>query len=1000
MSFESVYNTSYGTIEVNKICNFIKSLSIKNQYDADLYETTESKSNYENNYYRPYLRLDNFYEYTATELKKINNRMKDYGKAIDDSYFNGTEADIQFRLQELYDVGNRTIVDFLENCRNYRIVFYEEKNKYYAQYDGYPLSDDQIIYVRNFDVPDPDAVVPIHIVTINNLPVTYRNIFVVDSEHDNEESGKGITAYMNLQPDYIYLRFIDKKPLFLTVNRPVNDRSRISYYLLRTCPNYTMLNWDSNILTDQEFFYFNKYYKQAVEKVNDEYLETFDERFPFYNKLLIINLLRYAVLGYSNSYLEKYSLHDYSLQNIYSILDSNNLSNLKNIDDKEKLFKLVKILDDLIIIKGSEEALIKIVTEVLGEDVESVRVCYLQRKYNVDNNGDYTIDLSKPIKRDIVIRETSIRNSSNLTDVYHDYDTFTADDMLWGGGYDQFGEINSYLKEELKNEIIKRNIDNIQTKHILFRKVINLIKIYSRQHDMFCMLVKYLTKKYGEGNTESVIHKNDIDIDGIQISPSVAFATLIYLYQLFNWYKRPYQLSRDEIVTPGKRGYVEPTQYSDMVRFYSSYFEDPETRDDEITNIFNIPFHVNSNNVVYLNTDNIQTTDKKRSRLFDTLYYYELTWDFYTRNSTVGDSVLSTLSKIYMGDDTIVGESGLTGVSEYITSTTPLAEQIINHLLTNYKYNTDDSFFNDSVQRYKEGVLPIGYAGVSTDLYKFDNNQLKLPVCRDSDTGSDVLTEFKERIYRSTTQEEYLMWNYIETHTHEDPKIVESFFNIRESDSVYEYDNLIDFIKSKNELFASYLYSLGLVGYSNREGFYGYDFNTLSDPDNVQKMMICDKLVPFEAKVAEAFRTWIQTFSIYTIMSPTDVLSDQSYTNDVKLLINEFVSIFKELKTVSYDVETETRYDNVLTMRSDLTEIDIEYDSREVFECDAIGTFDIEFTFPDSYNCSQCCNCNCDGLTSEVIWEGYEEYTYTYDMSYEITFSNNEVVETEEENTI
>ena len=46
MSFESVYRSREGTREIQKIADFIGKLVIKNQYEAEAYETTESVSEY------------------------------------------------------------------------------------------------------------------------------------------------------------------------------------------------------------------------------------------------------------------------------------------------------------------------------------------------------------------------------------------------------------------------------------------------------------------------------------------------------------------------------------------------------------------------------------------------------------------------------------------------------------------------------------------------------------------------------------------------------------------------------------------------------------------------------------------------------------------------------------------------------------------------------------------------------------------------------------------
>ena len=46
MSFENVYRSETGAAEIEKISNFIGSLVIKNKYEANRSETSESLANY------------------------------------------------------------------------------------------------------------------------------------------------------------------------------------------------------------------------------------------------------------------------------------------------------------------------------------------------------------------------------------------------------------------------------------------------------------------------------------------------------------------------------------------------------------------------------------------------------------------------------------------------------------------------------------------------------------------------------------------------------------------------------------------------------------------------------------------------------------------------------------------------------------------------------------------------------------------------------------------
>ena len=62
MSFENVYRSETGAAEIEKIADFIGSLVIKNKYEANRKETSESIANYYA-YYGAYTKTDHFSDY-------------------------------------------------------------------------------------------------------------------------------------------------------------------------------------------------------------------------------------------------------------------------------------------------------------------------------------------------------------------------------------------------------------------------------------------------------------------------------------------------------------------------------------------------------------------------------------------------------------------------------------------------------------------------------------------------------------------------------------------------------------------------------------------------------------------------------------------------------------------------------------------------------------------------------------------------------------------------
>ena len=158
MSFESVYRSKHGAREIEKVANFIGSLVIKNEYEARKAETTDSLANYYT-YYGAYTNTDDFSDYSLEDRKNYADLVwtwwssqKGLGYNVTRSLLETVTKSTYKALQEQYDNKVQSVRDYLKGLRIARIYSYDEKNLYYKQFLGKPISDDQIVYVANMDI--------------------------------------------------------------------------------------------------------------------------------------------------------------------------------------------------------------------------------------------------------------------------------------------------------------------------------------------------------------------------------------------------------------------------------------------------------------------------------------------------------------------------------------------------------------------------------------------------------------------------------------------------------------------------------------------------------------------------------------------------------------------------------------------------------------------------------------------------------------------------------
>lgn len=513
MSFENVYRSREGTREITKIASFIGQLIIKNEYESKANETTESITEYYK-YYGAYTKHDSFDDYTLQDRLEHHNIIKTalVGRGYSSEMVDLLKYKTSQFLKDNYKVG--IVRDYLTCLRSARVSFYNERNYYYRQFMGLPNTQADVIYVKNYDNPEDTVGVPIHLVTEKTYPETYTYFFLQDN----------IQEIINKYPNLNYLRFI---------------HSGFTPYYLRSLQNYAIIRYPTGILSADELSYFMKSYNKARTQVLLDYIDGFDSKQPLYNVLMIENLLYYTIINYANSYIEKFTLCDYTNENVDNILKSYGYSNLTKIESYDLKQRIVKNLNDLIANKSNNYILELILDEIIQVEGNELKRYYVEKQYNVDENLAISIDTGKSLENSVklILRETQAISKNELSttdDTYRDYDSFVNDDKLWGGINDSDTESAiKDKKEKLKKQILKLNFNSILTRYITLTRTVDILESQRNLRDSL-----YLMLKYFEMNDSSEFFTKPVQFDAFECTPAAMFAALCWLQQM-KFYENP-----------------------------------------------------------------------------------------------------------------------------------------------------------------------------------------------------------------------------------------------------------------------------------------------------------------------------------------------------------------------------------------------------------------------------------------------------------------------------
>lgn len=900
MSFESVYRARQGVGEITKIADFIGSLVIKNEYEARKAETSESLYEYIK-YHGAYTGTDNFSDYSLEDRQMYKNLVYTYLNGISKNYsfneaiLNTISAYRITTLNERYNKKDQLIVDYLRALRISRVYLYDEKNLYYRQFLGKPTPLDETIYVINKDIgidgysliedlsapPDPK------IIYYKKDNTTLENNFISLgyltswTKHDDETGQDVLIADEFYALNYIPIENIsDKNKTPLTYNfyilqdhiSEIIKKYPNKYYLrfvgtdltpfyLRSLENYSIIKYNETILSSSELFYFFKAYDKAKKQVVLDYISGFDSKQPLYNLLMIQNLLYYTVVNYSNSYIERYSVGIYTNENCDDILNSYGYNSLTKISDINIKQRIVRNINELISNKGNNYILEIILDKILQDPNSELKRFYLEKKYTTKDDASISIDTSKGLEAsvDLVFREVpalSINETSNTVDRYRDYDDFVSRDDMWGGiSSDDTDKVKETKKALVKRKLIASNFSSILTKYITLTKTIDIQESQRSLRDLVYLMLRYIND-----NDSDEFFKIKVNFDKYSVTPAGLFAALCWTQQMKN--------------SKNLKGEGEAKDYEQVVK--NRMFDDSDiicTDECVITSsvvfrkmgLLSVDINQIENNMIIINGKPVKVMDispeiaswkvidfiKENPDLFEALLE-----DIDIYGKTIPTARFTDVSL----KNGVVSEKGVLTMEE-------ATKDGFKHL-QNYQEQIDDFLVHF---RYYQDGKQLGEVTKNTTFAELVSDY--------KNQYPNLIEKITSKLQKSYDFREFQAWEYM----------------LQQSRT----NNSISFIFKGFNRFSEYLdhvESNGLIDY----------LNTVIPVKN-GKYKLSDVLIAQNA-INTAFKTWV-TDSFSNLVYPGNVnsdgtvnaSSDDTFVNDMKLLFNEFLSVFSQLYTVDYD---------------------------------------------------------------------------------------------------
>ena len=456
----------------DKILRFIDTIVVKNEQEIDINETSESYAHYIK--YRRCL--------------GGNTTFADHVFTSDDipSDLVGYSVD---GMTALLRSGNLSATNFIKLLRKDFIDNYVDMNPYCAMICGYPSSGSQSLMITNLDI---GGEISIHKVNPVTTPKTYHDLYI------NNTLADYVTMYGDKYP---YIKYLSYK---------------VDITKVRESDQFEILWCDTGLIDNVDIEYFLDSYNTVRNFVlNNKYIKSLESAYDCYSNFELLVILMGTFQRICLSYVDKYSLRIYTDKEIYDILDSNNLSKLKNVS-MSVLRRIVENLDMLLSYKGTQDILGKII-DVVDDDNNITNYIHKYKLVKVyddpidpDDGYDKSTDLG--FVSEVVIGDPKKKVDPNEEVI--PYDDFVKKDKTWGDETDK-----------IKDDIKKIDFNSLNTKYYGVVGILNIYSIYDRMMHKIGLLIQY----YGGFNKlDDVI----VEFDGVNTTSLDLLSAAYYGFRI------------------------------------------------------------------------------------------------------------------------------------------------------------------------------------------------------------------------------------------------------------------------------------------------------------------------------------------------------------------------------------------------------------------------------------------------------------------------------------
>jgi methyl-accepting chemotaxis protein len=422
-------NVSYSEKEfMDKLFNFINSLVIKDQKQADAGETADIARS-ANEYVLAQSGRDDFRtyrNYTREELVSAGVTGED---------------DIKNALlnPNLVPEGAKEIL--LRQRRKNIINSYVEKNNYYRMLNGEPdyLDEEKIMTSFGKDATKLDL----------------REISIL------ERTGE-LKALISKYPTKHYLKHLGNK--------------RVNYYDARTAKPFYILSYGKYIFEEERAKKFIElYYQTLVYTTSVVYSDAF-KHYEYYNNFITMFMVFDTMQKFINEHFNYAIRKDFfDAESIKNTFLSYGLPYFEDIPLRYQT-RIVKNINELLKYKGTNKVLIDIVNLFGFTNIELFRY-YLVKDFKRKEGNVLDIDFQDPRNSyelnfaQVPIDTADISSSLKKRYMYQTYEEVVADDPFWGNN-----DGDEDAQDEFKNKLLDAEFNYVNTKYMSMNTMLDMTK--------------------------------------------------------------------------------------------------------------------------------------------------------------------------------------------------------------------------------------------------------------------------------------------------------------------------------------------------------------------------------------------------------------------------------------------------------------------------------------------------------------------------------------------